>query len=150
MEPQRHVALTTQKLLYLLDTNTLSEPTKDIPNSRVSERVLSSLPRIATAATVWNELLFGYFRLPNSRRRRDLGRFLFQEIAPEITILPYDQAAAEWHASERARLGHMGLTPPFEDGQIAAVSFVNGLVLVTANTRDFQNFQGLQVEDWSR
>ena len=142
--------MTTPKLHYLLDTNTLSEPTKEIPNSRVSERVLSSLPQIATAATVWNELLFGYFRLPNSRRRRDLYRYLFQDIAPEITILPYDQAAAEWHAAERARLSRAGRPPPFEDGQIAAVAYVNGLILVTANTRDFQNFQGLRIEDWSR
>lgn len=142
--------MTTPKLLYLLDTNTLSEPTKDIPNSRVSERVLSGLPQIATAATVWNELLFGYLRLPDSRRRRDLSRYLFQEISPEITILPYDWRAAEWHASERMRLGGIGLTPPYADGQIAAVAYVNSLILVTANVSDFQNFQGLQVEDWSR
>ena len=107
------------------------------------------MPQIATAATVWNELLFGYFRLPDSRRRRDLGRYLFRTLAPEITILPYTRAAAEWHAYERVRLGGIGLTPPFEDGQIAAVAYVNGLILVTANMRHFQNFQGLQVEDWS-
>ncbi len=142
--------MTTPKLLYLLDTNTLSQPTKNIPNSRVSERVLSSLPQIATSATVWNELLFGYFRLPQSRRRRDLGRYLFQEIFPEITVLPYDWIAAEWHASERVRLGGIGLTPPYADGQIAAVAYVNDLILVTANVSDFQNFQGLRIEDWSR
>ena len=78
-----------------------------------------------------------------------MGGYLFRSLAPEITILPYDQPAAEWHAYERVRLGNIGLTPPFEDGQIAAVAHVNGLILVTANIRDFQNFEGLQVEDWS-
>ena len=142
--------MTPPKLLYLLDTNILSEPTKSFPNSRVSQRVLSGLPQIATASTVWNELLFGYLRLPESRRRRDLGHYLFRSLAPEITILSYDQPAAEWHAHERVRLGNIGLTPPFEDGQIAAVAHVNGLILVTANVRDFQNFEGLQIEDWGR
>ena len=67
-----------------------------------------------------------------------------------ITILPFDQRAAEWHASERARLGGIGLTPPFVDSQIAAVAFVNDLTLVTANTADFSNFDGLRVEDWTQ
>ena len=135
---------------YLLDTNVLSEPTKEIPNLKVAERVLSSLPQIATAAMVWNELLFGLLRLPDSRRRASLERYLFQDIAPAIDILPYSQTAAEWHASERARLGGVGRTPPFADGQIAAVAYVNGLILVTANIPDFLNFQGLRVEDWRR
>lgn len=63
-------------------------------------------------------------------------------------ILPYDEAAADWHADERARLAAIGLTPPFADGQIAAVAAVNGLVLVTANVADFRHFQGVTVEDW--
>lgn len=138
------------ELQYLLDTNALSEPTKPIPNREVAERIQANLPLIATAATVWDELLFGYFRLPNSERRTALEIYLFGRLAPKITILPFDQSAAEWHAFERARLSRIGRTPPFEDGQIAAVAYVNDLTLVTANTRDFQNFQGLQVEDWSQ
>ena len=67
-----------------------------------------------------------------------------------MTILPYDRPAAEWHAAERARLGLAGQTPPFADGQIAAVAQVNGLTLVTANISDFQNLRGLRVEDWSQ
>ncbi len=67
-----------------------------------------------------------------------------------MAVLPYDQMAAEWHAAERARLGAVGLTPPFVDGQIAAVAHVNDLTLVTANTRDFAHFEGLRIEDWTR
>lgn len=140
----------TPRRQYLLDTNALSEPTKPIPNAGVTERIRANLPLIATAATVWNELLFGYFRLPNSERRTALEIYLFHDLAPKITILPYGRAAAEWHASERARLSLIGRTPPFADGQIAAVAYVNDLVLVTANIADFWNFRGLRVEDWSR
>ena len=65
-----------------------------------------------------------------------------------IPILPYDQAAAEWHAAERARLAALQYTPPFVDGQIAAIAATRGLILVTANTRDFQQFVGIIVVDW--
>lgn len=32
--------------------------------------------------------------------------------------------------------------------QIAAVAYVNDLVLVTRNVADFQSFAGIRVEDW--
>jgi tRNA(fMet)-specific endonuclease VapC len=34
------------------------------------------------------------------------------------------------------------------DGQIAAIAVVNGLVMVTRNTDDFDGYLGLQVENW--
>ena len=135
---------------YLLDSNTLSEPVKPLPNPGVVERILAHQSEIATAAPAWQEMVYGCFRLPQSRRRANLERYLFQYLAPELMIFPYEQSAADWHASERARLSNIGLTPPFADGRIAAVAYVNGPVPTTANTADFLNFRGLRVEDWSR
>ena len=63
-------------------------------------------------------------------------------------ILGYDRAAAEWHASERARLMARGRTPSFVDGQIAGIAATNDLVLVTFNNRDFVMFDELRLEDW--
>ena len=63
-------------------------------------------------------------------------------------VLDYDRKAADWHALERARLSAAGKTPPFADGQIAAIAHVNGLTLVTANTNDFRRFKGLRVRSW--
>ena len=65
-----------------------------------------------------------------------------------MPILPYDHAAAEWHARERARLASRGETRPFVDGQIAAVAHVNDLTLVTFNDVDFRLFEGLRVVSW--
>ncbi len=64
-------------------------------------------------------------------------------------ILPYDEAAATWHGHERARLDALGQPAPYVDGQIAAIARVNGLAVVTTNTKDFARFKGLQVENWS-
>jgi tRNA(fMet)-specific endonuclease VapC len=69
-------------------------------------------------------------------------------VAPSIPILPYDEAAADWHARERARLLSEGRKPPFADGQIAAIAKVHDLAIVTANVRDFEAFEGITVEDW--
>ena len=69
-----------------------------------------------------------------------------QTVAPSVPILPYDEHAAKWHAQERARLRTQ--TPPFRDGQIAAVAKVQDLILVTANGADFRSFQDLPMENW--
>ena len=66
----------------------------------------------------------------------------------KMTILPYDEQAAEWHAKERARLASLGQMPAFVDGQIAAIAKVNGLILVTRNTSDFNKYSGLKLENW--
>ncbi len=136
-------------LTYLLDTNIVSEPLRPVPNQQVLERLKRHEDEIALAAIVWHELLFGAYRLSPSARRSAIEQYLSQVIAPTIPVLPYDNRAAQWHAAERARLVSLGKTPPFADGQIAAIAKVNDLVLITANTSDFALFQDIQVEDWS-
>jgi tRNA(fMet)-specific endonuclease VapC len=104
---------------------------------------------MAIGSVVWHELVYGMERLPEGARRRGLDNFLNSVVLGSCPVLPYDEAAATWHASERARLARLGRTPPFRDGQIAATAFVHGLTVVTANVRDFQHFAGLSIEDWS-
>lgn len=58
-----------------------------------------------------------------------------------------DDRPAEWYAEERARLSSKGLTPSFVDGQIAAISVVNGLIPVTLNIEDFKQFLRLKLEN---
>jgi tRNA(fMet)-specific endonuclease VapC len=65
-----------------------------------------------------------------------------------MPVLPYDAAASEYHAIERARLERIGRTPSFADGQIAAIAHTNDLILVTINLNDFGGFQDLRVESW--
>lgn len=134
--------------LYLLDTNVLSEPLRPDPNPHVMQRMMEHRGEVCTGAPVWNELLYGCYRLPPSRRRRTLEDYLHRTLGQNLTVLPYDRDAAEQHASERARLALVGLTPAFVDGQIAAIALTHGLRLATRNVDDFANFQELVCEDW--
>jgi len=135
-------------LRYLLDTNILSEPLRLRPNPNVMARLHQHDDEIATATVVVHELLFGCYRLPTSKKRERIEQYLDDIVQSNITLLPYDINAAKWHASERARLATLGQTPPFADGQIAAIAKANSLILVTGNASDYQNFSELQVENW--
>jgi tRNA(fMet)-specific endonuclease VapC len=94
--------------------------------------------------------VFGWRRLPAGKRKEALGIYLRDVVQASFPILPYDEAAASWHGSERARLEASGRPAPYVDGQIAAVAHANGLVLVILNTGDFSRFKDLEVEDWSK
>jgi tRNA(fMet)-specific endonuclease VapC len=105
-------------LRYLLDTNTVSEPTRPSPNPNVLLKLREHRGELGIATVVWHELLFGWERLPQSRKKKQ----------------------------SRARLTAIGRPPSFLDGQIAAVAKVNGLILLTANLAHFECFDDLIVE----
>lgn len=133
---------------FLLDTNVLSEPLRPQPNSTVMQRLMDQSQELATAAVVYHEMLFGYHRLPASRKRQAIAAYLQEEVEPKLLILPYDAEAANWHAAERARLVSAGRTPAYIDAQIAAIAVVNDLTLVTNNISDYEDFQNLQLQNW--
>jgi tRNA(fMet)-specific endonuclease VapC len=134
---------------YLLDTSTISLAQGTMPVDAIVRRMEQRGERCVIAAGVLHELLYGVQNLPLGKRRNDLARYV-EAVRSVYAVLPYDSFAAAWHAEEHARLRKIGRTPPFLDSQIAAVAAVNGLTLVTANVRDFEDFHGLRIEDWSR
>jgi tRNA(fMet)-specific endonuclease VapC len=135
-------------LRHLLDTSTLSWAIAPRPNESILQRLDAESSSSAVAAPVWHELLYGCERLVRGRRRSELEAFIHGVVRTCFPILPYDEAAAAWHARERQRLEKAGRTAPFVDGQIAAIAQVNDLVLVTTNIRHYTGFEGLRVVDW--
>ncbi|UKP01505.1 type II toxin-antitoxin system VapC family toxin [Nostoc sp. UHCC 0870] len=132
---------------YLLDTNIISEATRQNPNVNVVKKLTEHQLETATGSVVMHELLFGCLRLVESQKRRLLLEYINQ-IPLKMTILNYDLKAAQWHAQKRARLSKMGKTPAFIDGQIASIAYSNNLILVTNNVSDFEFFNDLTVENW--
>lgn len=137
-------------LKFLLDTSIISAPVAKIPNRRVARKLEQHGVHCAIGAPVWNELIYGCGRLPEGKRKSALEEYLHDVVRRSFPILPYDEAAAESHGMERARLEARGKTPPFVDGQIAAIARGNRLTLVTANTEDFLCFDDLEIADWTK
>lgn len=134
---------------FLLDTNIVSEPLRPRPRASVLANLRRYEEEIAISSIVWHELRFDAARLAPSDRRTAIERYLDEVVLASIPVLDYDRPAAEWHAAERARLAARGETPPFVDGQIAAVAAVHDLTLVTFNTADFKRFRGIRVQSWT-
>jgi len=104
-------------LKYLLDTNVVSEPLRPNPATKLLRHLRRHEGETAIPSIVWHELQYGCARLPKSRRKTAIQRFLDEVVLASFPILHYGRAAAEWHAVERARLEAAGKTSPFVDGQ---------------------------------
>jgi tRNA(fMet)-specific endonuclease VapC len=134
-------------LLYLLDTNTISEPVKPEPNKKVVSLIDSNYDKIAISSFVVYELIKGVYQLSPSKKRQRIFDYI-EDVLSKLPVLPYTQEAAIWQGEEAARLKNIGKTAPFLDAQIASVAKVNNLILVTRNISDFQQFTDLTLENW--
>jgi predicted nucleic acid-binding protein len=135
-------------VIFLLDTNTFCEGAKQQPHRKVLSRLIARQFDWTTSATAWEEFLCGIRALPQSARRRQLDEYRQSLQGGGLEILAFDQPAAEWMATERARLTKKGTVPAYRDAQIAAVAATHRLVLVTRNVDDFRPFSGLHIQNW--
>lgn len=136
------------RISYLLDSNILSEPARLKPDDTVLQRFAEHDGEYATAAIVWHELVYGCELLAASKRKTQLQSYLTMLLANGLMVLPFDQAAADWYAKERAELKRQGQICAYADGEIAAIAATQQLILVTRNTQDFVSFQQLTLQNW--
>ena len=128
---------------YLLDSNAC------IALLNASSRSLSARARrhspasIGVPSPVAFELCYGAFK--SRERDRNLG--LLDRMAFEI--VPFDAADARMAGLIRAELEARGRPIGPYDLLIAGQARARALVLVTANAREFERVDGLEVEDWS-
>ncbi len=132
-------------LRYLLDTNIASHYLRRSSaalEDRVSEGLLQQT--VAVSVLTRAELRFGQAGMAADDRRRSLiDHFLLQ-----LPNLPWAPPAADLYGTLKDA-HRRGGTPIGElDTQIAAHALAEGLVLVTHNTRHFEQVLGLTLEDW--
>jgi len=75
---------------------------------------------------------------------------LLDNLFVNFESLPFDDAAAGKFGEIRATLARLGTPIGPYDLQIAAIAMVNGLTLVSHNTREFLRVTGLQLVDWEQ
>lgn len=136
------------KIVYLLDTNIVSELFRPAPDERVVSAFRTYDGMMAIPAVVWHELLYGLASLPDGQRKRRIRACIYDVVAPSLPVLPYTETAAALHADMRAAADETGRPLAYADGMIAATARSNNLLLVTRNTSDFEGVPGLPVENW--
>ena len=138
----------------LLDTNVLSELMRPQPSSMVlgwfSQR---EDVEFYTSAITQAELLLGVALLPAGKRRDAISDAVEQMFEQDFAgcCLPFDDLAAHEYAALVAARNKIGMPISTEDAQIAAIALRHNLALVTRNTKDFLNIDGLDLIDpWER
>jgi tRNA(fMet)-specific endonuclease VapC len=102
---------------YVLDTNVVSKPIKAQPSGTALAYIAAHASELAIAAISWQEMHFGLNLLPAGSRRERIRAYLETRVRPTLPILPFDSAAAEWQARQRARWSQIGRTPAYADSQ---------------------------------
>jgi toxin FitB len=134
-------------LIYLLDTNVVSEWVKPEPAPTVVEW-LSGVDEEGAFLSVVSlaELRRGVDLLEAGRRRQRLEKWLSEDLAARFhgRILAIDILVADAWGRLTARASRAGRTLGTMDGFVAATAAAHGLTLVTRNVRDFERL-GVEV-----
>ena len=137
---------------FLLDTNVLSEPTKERPNSRVLAWLSQvNEDQVFVSVVTITELRYGIERIAIGKRRERLDGWLRKDLILrfEGRILPIDLQIAEASGGLMARSESMGRPIDARDAFIAATAEVHRLTLVTRNTRDFEPTLKTIISPWT-
>lgn len=130
---------------YLLDTSVYSQPLKRRPIPSVIEQ-WKAVGDASCYVSVFCELeVLQGLEIAEHGRLRELYEAVLRDRLP---ILPFTPAEAKVYARLQGRAVRSGTTRPVIDLCIAATAISRSLTLVTLNSRDFTDIDGLQVESW--
>ncbi|MDE0138977.1 MAG: type II toxin-antitoxin system VapC family toxin [bacterium] len=123
---------------FLLDTNVVSELTRDSPSSHVIA-FLADHDDLWLSSIVIHELEYGLLLLPAGRRQARLTAVVTSIVSIyEDRILTVDRIAAERSARFRAQARRTGHILDLGDALIAGTARANNLTIATRNVADFR------------
>lgn len=131
--------------MYCFDTDVLSATMRREPLLPLVRRLAQVPPpeQFTTAVTL-GELLYGAAKRDSDRLRSRVREL----VRGALTVLPFDERAAEVYGSLRAQLEAEGRRLDEPDMRIASIALSRDLTLVTGNVRHFDRVPGLTVENW--
>ena len=134
---------------YLLDTNVISELTRDIPDPRVVE-FLAERDDVWVSSILIHEVEYGVRLLPQGDRRNRLSSMQAAILSGYAhRILPLDRAGAEWAATFRANARRSGHTVDMVDALVAGIARANAVTVATRNVADFRPFDVEVFNPWT-
>jgi tRNA(fMet)-specific endonuclease VapC len=131
---------------YLLDTNVVSDFFREL------EPVFTRLKaagkdNICFSSLTRMEIEYGFAR--NGAALRKLGD-RWHRFASEVKEIPFDAPCANATGRIRAQLAAIGQPIGPYDVQIAGTALAHGLVMVTANTAEFERVNPMRLENWRK
>jgi predicted nucleic acid-binding protein len=124
-------------MIYLVDANVLSEPTKQLADSRVVAWLNANESNLIVDSIIIGELRIGILALPRGRKRDRLEQW-YETVVETIECIPWDATISRRWAVLVVELKRKGETVPLLDGMIAATALQHDLIVATRNTREFQ------------
>ncbi len=135
----------------LLDTNVISELINPIPAPAVVAWVgRQQVSDLYLSAVTIGELARGVARLPDSRKRSNLDRWVSSTLPRQFDgrILPFDHGAAVIWGTLMGEGDRNGRPRSSADTQIAATALRHGLDIATRNVADFEGMGVALVNPW--
>lgn len=133
---------------FLLDTNVVSELTRDAPAPQVVE-FLTSHDELRLPSIAVHELEYGLRLLPAGRRRDRLATEISRIVSLyRDRIVSLDAFGATWAARFRAEERRSGRTLDLGDALVAGIARANDLAVATRNVRDFRYLAIELVNPW--
>lgn len=130
--------------MRVLDTDVCIEMLRGNPG--VLERRRVTLDRVVTTWISACELAYG---AANSRYPEQ-NQTLVTEFLASLAILDFNLPSALLFGRHKARLRGLGTTVADADLMIASIALAHGAILVTGNSRHYDRFDGLTLENWIR
>lgn len=127
----------------MLDTSVCVRALRD-RSGQLAGHFKSRAGSLSISTMVLTELLFG----AALSARPDHHADQVQELARRLTVLAFDDGAAEHAADIRAHLQRAGTPIGAYDTLIAGHARSQSLVLMTGNLSEFRRVPGLRCEDW--
>lgn len=137
--------------MILLDTNVVSDPLRQSPETRVIEWIdAQPLETLYLSAITVAELRAGVALLPPGKRQAGLRESLEKRILPLFAgrILPFDLICTQAYAALIANARADGLAIAAADGYIAAIAAANGFSVATRDTGPFEAAGVAVINPW--
>jgi predicted nucleic acid-binding protein len=134
-------------MVFLLDSNAFSDLMREHAQVEARIQALGPTDKVITCPIVRGEVLYGIERLPEGKRRAELGKKA-ESLFGRIPCEPIPEGAGNAYAKIKRTREKKGFTLDENDLWIAAMATATGATLVTRDS-DFSSIDGLTTADWT-